>query len=76
MNEDNWYKFLLGDDRPIGHPAFESSLLPSHLVYPCIGCGIPPALIAAAGGHADISVAYKNYIHTPTKELIEAAQKI
>lgn len=38
--------------------------------------GVQPALVAAAGGHADINVAYKNYTHAQTKKLVEIAEKI
>ena len=38
--------------------------------------GVQPALVATAGGHADINVAYKNYTHAQTKKLVEIAEKI
>ena len=76
MNEDNWYKFYWETTDRLGIRRLNPHCCRHTWFTRASAAGIPPALIAAAGGHADISVAYKNYIHTPTKELIEAAQKI
>lgn len=38
--------------------------------------GVSPAIIAAAGGHADYDTTYKNYVNIPLTELLNAVNKI
>ena len=75
-NEDNWYKTYWETIERLGVRHLNPHCCRHTWFTRMAAAGVPPALIAEAGGHADISVAYKNYIHTPTKELIAAAEKI
>ena len=76
MNEDNWYKAYWDTIDRLKLRRLNPHCCRHTWFTRMAAAGVPPALIAEAGGHADINVAYKNYIHTPTKELIAAAEKI
>ena len=76
MNEENWYKAYWETIDRLKLRRLNPHCCRHTWFTRMASAGVPPALIAEAGGHADINVAYKNYIHTPTKELIAAAEKI